>query len=72
MQDTIQTSTENVGEVLHDIPGVQRRLGDLKRSSVYQLIQQGRIRTVHIGRRVFVPSSEIDRYIASLMAGDAQ
>lgn len=35
------------------------------RTSLYRLIDQGRIRTVRIGRRQLIPDSEIERFIAT-------
>lgn len=35
------------------------------RASLYRLIEQGRIRTVRIGRKQLVPDSEIERFIAA-------
>lgn len=72
MYATEDGHTESGAETLHDIPDARMRLGKIAHSTFYELVKDGRIRTVHIGRRAFVPSSEIDRYIASLMAGDAE
>lgn len=37
----------------------------ISRSTVYRMFQQGRLRGVHIGRRVLVPVAEIERLIES-------
>jgi len=36
---------------------------NLGRTSVYELIRQGRVRVVKIGRRTIIPRSEIDRLL---------
>ena len=38
------------------------------RSKLYQLIGEGKLRTVRIGRAVRVPVVEVDRYAAELLA----
>ena len=35
----------------------------ISRSSLYRLIQQGRVRTVKLGRRTLVPTSELSALI---------
>ena len=38
----------------------------VSRRTVYRLIEQGRLRTVHIGKRVFITRRELDAFLASL------
>ncbi|MGF1668196.1 MAG: helix-turn-helix domain-containing protein [Acidimicrobiia bacterium] len=37
----------------------------VSRSTVYRLINDGRLRPVHLGRRVLIPLSELDRLMSS-------
>ncbi|MCQ6245240.1 helix-turn-helix domain-containing protein [Streptomyces malaysiensis] len=41
---------------------------DIKRSTAYEQIRLGRLRTVRIGRRRLVPTEYIDEYIELLKA----
>ncbi len=47
---------------LHQLPEALQRLG-VGRSTLYTMIKAGEIETVHIGRRVLIPSDSIDRFI---------
>jgi excisionase family DNA binding protein len=49
--------------VLHPVPATQKLLGDIGRTTLYQLIAQGELATVHIGRRMFIPSDAIADFI---------
>ena len=46
---------------------VARQLG-LGRSKIYQLMQAGELRPVHIGRAVRIPAAEVAAYVARLQA----
>ncbi len=46
-------------------PEVAKATG-LSRACVYQLVQEGRIRSVRIGRAILIPASALDE----LLAGD--
>jgi excisionase family DNA binding protein len=48
------------------IPEVEARLM-LSRTTVYQLIGTGDLRTVHVGRAVRVPESELERFVVLKM-----
>lgn len=52
---------------LHPIPAVQERLS-LGRSKVYELMDEGILRSIKIGKRRLVPESAIAEYIDSLVA----
>jgi len=54
-----------MGPSLHTIPEVVDALR-LSRSGVYNEIRAGRLPVVHIGRRTFVTSTALARYIAEL------
>lgn len=46
---------------------VGNQLGGLSRSTVYQLIDSGRLRRVTIGRRAFVTGRSIEQFLATLL-----
>lgn len=52
--------------LLHSLPDAAARLGGIGRSTLYELIAAGAIRTVKIGRRAFVSERELARYVAAL------
>lgn len=58
----------SVPRLLHTIPGAQEQLG-IGRSTVYELIASGAIRTVKIGRRTLIAHDELARYVDRLKAG---
>ena len=51
--------------LLHQLPEAFERIG-IGKSKGYQLIQQGDLHTVRIGRRVLIAESELRRYVQTL------
>jgi excisionase family DNA binding protein len=47
---------------------VRERLGGIARSTVHQLTASGELRSVRIGRRRFVPASELTRFVRVRLA----
>jgi excisionase family DNA binding protein len=56
---------EQVAERLHDIEAVMRRL-NLGRSKVFELIADGRLRSIKVGRRRLVSESALVQCITNL------
>ena len=56
--------------LLHPVAGAAATLG-VSRSTLYELIADGRITTVKIGRRTLVPHDELVRYVSTLTGGAA-
>lgn len=52
---------------LVSIPDAQKMLGDLGRTTVYNLIDQGELQRVNIGRRAFICVDSIDAYVDRLV-----
>jgi len=48
---------------LHPVPEAMNLLGRIGRTTLYEMIRDGQIGTVHIGNRVFIPSDEIAAFI---------
>ena len=55
----------HAGQLLLPINDACAALG-VGRTSLYQLIADGRIPVVHLGRRTLVPADELARYAAAL------
>jgi len=51
---------------LYPVGEAMERLGGLSRTTLYELMKSGRLRSTRIGRRVFISAEEIDRFIKSL------
>lgn len=58
--------TADIGPLLHTVPDARRLLGDLGHTKFYELVAEGRIRIVKIGRRSYVAHTELERYVDSL------
>jgi len=54
---------DNIEPVLLPVPGTARALG-IGTTKCRELIASGELRSVRIDRRVLVPRSEIDAYVA--------
>lgn len=52
--------------LLVSVPEARHELGDLGNSKFYELVKQGEIKTVKIGKRTFVARSELERYVDEL------
>ncbi len=50
---------------LHNVEAVQQRLG-LGRSTIFELIAAGRLRSVKVGRRRLISEAAIADFVASL------
>lgn len=54
-----------MARLLHAIPEAGEQLG-VGRSTVYELIAAGALKTVKIGRRTLIPHAELERYVRGL------
>lgn len=61
---------ESPAPLANRIPDACRRLG-VGRSSLYELIKSGDLRTIKIGTRTLVPESELQRIITERMQVEA-
>jgi excisionase family DNA binding protein len=71
MVSTIEKSKPaipNTPALLHQVPEACRMLG-IGRSTLYELMSAGRLKSVTIGRRRLVPASEIERFAGELTKG---
>lgn len=59
-----------VTRLLEPLPDACQQLG-IGRSTFYELIAAGEIRTVKIGRRTLVARDELERYVRSLTEANA-
>ena len=51
---------------LYPVPEVRALLGGISHQKFYDLVNDGSLKTVKIGRRTFVTGDEIKRFAASL------
>lgn len=54
--------------LLLSIPAACEALGGIGRTSLYAEIGAGRIKSVKIGKRAFISSAELERYVAEASA----
>jgi len=60
MQDSNETP------LIHSIPATQHLLGDIGRTSTYELIAKGKIKKVKINKRTFITDTSIRAYVREL------
>lgn len=60
-------AVEELQPLVHRVSNASARLG-VSRTTLYELIQKGQLRTIRIGGRVVVPESELQRVVAEAMA----
>ena len=58
--------------LLVSIPEARRQLGGIGKTAAYEVIRRHGIRLVKIGGRSMVPTAEIERVVAELMAASAE
>ncbi len=51
--------------LLYDVPTASRILGNLGRTSVYNLMKTGKLHPVKIGKRTFLTDRELRRYVSA-------
>jgi excisionase family DNA binding protein len=51
------------GRLINSIPQSQERLGGLSRSTIYELIYQGELEVLKIGRRTFITEESLKNFI---------
>ena len=54
------------GQLLNSVKKCRHLLGDIGNSKFYEEVAAGRLKLVKIGRRSFLTTDEIRRYVASL------
>jgi len=57
-----------VAPLVHTIPAACARLGGISRSTIYNMIKAGRVRTIEIGGRTMVTDVECQRVVAAAQA----
>lgn len=61
---------QDLAPLAHAVPDACQRLG-ISRSTLYELIASGEIRSFKVGTRTLIPESELRRFIATKM-GDVE
>lgn len=67
---TRNAESADLPPLFHQVPDACRRLG-VGRSTIYELIASGKLKSVTIGRRRLIAASEIQRFADELTRGDA-
>jgi excisionase family DNA binding protein len=62
---TVPKAAADAPERLYSVDDARQALGGIGRSLIYTEMQAGRLRALHVGRRVLISASAIDAYIAS-------
>lgn len=57
------------GRLLIPIPGAQSQLGGVSRTTVYNLVNEGELTKVNIGRRGFITAKSLEAYVDRLSGG---
>ena len=55
-------------KLLYKEPEAREVLGGMSRDTFFRLIRKGRLKSVHIGRALYIPASELQRYVEALQA----
>ena len=53
------------GSTLYSINAARKRLGGISRDTIYGLLSSGRLASVVMGRRRFIPEAAMDEYVAA-------
>lgn len=61
--------SETRGALLHPVEDACRMLG-IHRTTLYELIGRGAVQRVKIGRKSLITADSIERFVASLRAGE--
>lgn len=56
-----------MSQELNPIPVAQQRLGGVSRQTIYNLIAEGRLQRVNLGRRAFITGASLDALIGGLV-----
>jgi excisionase family DNA binding protein len=65
--DEITSETASRPPLLHDMASAARALSMTPRG-VYQLVTEGKIRSVKVGRRRLIPNTALTEFVANLEA----
>jgi hypothetical protein len=55
-----------MNQLLYDLPDSSRVLGGMSRSTLFERIKAGEIKTVKVGKRTYIAHDELQRYVRSL------
>jgi hypothetical protein len=55
-------------QVLYSFPEARRALGGIGLTKLYELIDTGKVKRVHIGRRAFITAESVAAFVEGLAA----
>lgn len=61
-----------MSRLLHPIPEASEVLGGMSRSTLYEKLASGEIKSVKVGRRTYIAHDELERYVRTLTATDPE
>ena len=60
------TTKQDLAPLAHNVPDACRRLG-VSRTTLYELIASGEIRSFKVGARTLIPETELRKFVAEKM-----
>jgi excisionase family DNA binding protein len=60
--------TQTIDQPLYDLSGAAMKLGNVSRSTLYRLIDQGKLVRVNIGTKAVITGESLARYVEELKA----
>jgi len=67
---TPEKPTTSAPALLHRIPAACARLS-IGRNALYDLLREGKLRKIHVGKRTLIAESELQRFIAEQLRAAA-
>jgi excisionase family DNA binding protein len=68
MSDTLDHDTRAIDQPFYDLPDVAVKLGNCSRSTLYRLIEQGKLVRVRLGTKALITGKSLAGYVEELMA----
>jgi hypothetical protein len=68
--EAVEVAPENNDRLLYPKPEARRKLGDIGNTKLWELVNEGELQQVNIGRRSFITAESLHAYVARLRGGD--
>ena len=59
-----------IGRLLYKEPDVRALLGGISRDTFFKILKQGKLKSVHIGRSLYITEQDLTEFIESLRDSD--
>ena len=60
-----------IGRLLYKEPDVRALLGGISRDTFFKILKQGKLKSVHIGRSLYIAEQDLTEFVESLRNGDS-